>query len=872
MESKYRLCGGTFFVLLLQARKQRTASRKNAMGEKDNLSDSNVLEGLIRVAIPNYVSTGGRSIKTYTSSYKSCKLSANDYIPFDKSGLISAFDRLVQTNYTQALLRMCDFVAAYIAGGAMQDWLVAAILELIESDDSIDGEEMFFVLPNGETQSKSEMGETSEIFLQAFLLGVWHFILIKRSDNKVGLDTFDAWHRKASTPHGIRKFTSDIGKSKIREMIVHYLEVQAEKAQEEDPLIENGISEFLPDKAPELTAEPLYIMTQAFVEGRVQNEYAAYFENALEKYSSMKTLLYCDQPKPFYDFYVCNDIYQYVYEKRNPHLETIHNVTSESLAQYSNFIIITGTGGLGKSMMMRHLFLDAINRYDDLHRIPIFIPLKDYSVTYEYLLEYIYEKFDSLGADKSEADFEDALAAGRYLLLFDGLDEIKTEYREHFEKCLESFADRYSNNMFVISSRPAISFIAFERFTVLHVSPFNREQALELIDKLDFRPDEPIIKAKFRDELGKSLYYSHKAFTENPLLLTIMLMTYEQFAEIPSKMHVFYREAYITLSQKHDASKGAFKRKLRTGITADRFSDYFAEFCARSYRDEKYEFTDVEFAKYYYQLLEPKKDDNRAAASDFQIDLTDSLCLMFSENGKYHFTHRSFQEYFCALYFSKQKDRTLEAIGDFFEKKKNRSYSDKTFAMLYDMIPEKVEEYIFLPFLKNLMEKCNKNDGYWTFLETMYPTIYYEEGETEETSDNDPCSFIYKFIIHLKLIFGIIGQNSFPHCDDFVTAEWVYLDEDWRNSEGDSVNGLVEALSVDWNYIEEYGEPDIVGRNYKFKVSDILAEPQKYARFIKILESENFPLLEEFRDVGRYFNELHDKQIIPGDDLFDLFQ
>ena len=70
LENKeYTLCGGTFFTLLLQARKQRTAARKNAVGEKDGLNDSEVLEGLIRVAFPDYISPAGRSIRTHTSSY-----------------------------------------------------------------------------------------------------------------------------------------------------------------------------------------------------------------------------------------------------------------------------------------------------------------------------------------------------------------------------------------------------------------------------------------------------------------------------------------------------------------------------------------------------------------------------------------------------------------------------------------------------------------------------------------------------------------------------------------------------------------------------------------------------------------------------------
>ena len=273
---------------------------------------------------------------------------------------------------------------------------------------------------------------------------------------------------------------------------------------------------------------------------------------------------------------------------------------------------------------------------------------------------------------------------------------------------------------------------------------------LELIDKLDFRSDEPELKAKFRRELDSSLFFTHKEFATNPLLLTIMLMTYEQFAEIPSKMHRFYHEAYITLAQKHDANKVGYKRMLRTKLDTDRFADYFAEFCARSYTDEKYSLTEEQFKKHFDALRVGKADGNVVRLEDFIYDLTNHMCLMYFEGGSYHFTHRSFQEYFCALFFSRQKDKMLGAIGDSFERKKRRPFGDQTFGMLYDMIPEKVEEYIFQPFLEKLFQECDQEDGYWTFLESQYPVIRYDHGETNGDAFNVPESFVFGVIKIVK--------------------------------------------------------------------------------------------------------------------------
>ena len=870
--TKLRLCGGTFFVLLLQARKQRTAARENAEGKKDGLNDSNILEGLIRVILPDYSAPAGRTFKTHTSKYKSCKLSSNDYLPFGNTEIIENFNQALLADYQTILERMCKFTSRYIDENNMGNWLVRAVLELVKLDDSIT-DEVFYIENANQPIGKDYLIQMTEVALQPFLLGIWHFILTQRSDNTIGQETFNAWHDAPVSERAQRSFSSNIGKSRSHFIQVSILDSSAEETSTSQNSFDDEFIHLLQPEniVPELTEEPPLLLVRKNI-FQPEHEYSEYLENAREKYNKMKTLLYSDTPKPFYDFYVCNDVYQQIYIKKYTyHRKTLHNVNADILNECSNFVLISGTGGLGKSMMMRHLLLDAVENYDEAGRIPIFIPLKDYSNEYENLLEYIYEKFDDLGGNKTIEEFSVILEDGICLLLFDGLDEINSEYRNAFERELDSFADKYTDNMFVISSRPTGSFLSFSRFTVLNLSPFTKDQALQLVDKLDFRPDEPAIKAKFREELERELFFTHREFTENPLLLTIMLMTYEQFAEIPSKMHIFYREAYVALSQKHDASKGAYKRVLKTGLSADRFSDYFAEFCARSYRDEKFEFTQIEFEKYYNSLNEKNKETYAPRAGAFLDDLVENMCLMFYESGKYHFTHRSFQEYFCALYFSKQKDKTLEHIGNFFENKRNRNYTDRTFHMLYDMIPEKIEEYIFEPFLKTLFDECDSENGYWTFLERMYPVLYYEEGETDGFSSNSPQSFLFDFIITQKNFWYDVGEYDLPTDEEFVTAEWVYLDEEWNDPDMDT-DGLVNASDVPREYTRLYGDPDVVGRNFELNIKDILNNPDFYNEVITSMEDESFPLMKQFTEVRDYMQELMDKHSVSGNDLFDLFQ
>ena len=426
-------------------------------------------------------------------------------------------------------------------------------------------------------------------------------------------------------------YNNSTGISGIAKKIYKHASVESFKDflnQHEKKALCKSFSDGLPnineENASELIANLFYeIIEDAATQKRVANN-SEYLSHISDKYSKIKTFIYQSEPQPFYDFYVCNDLI---------HTDRIYDATPDKINQYS---IIDASAGMGKSMMMRHFLLSSKTK------IPFFILLKDYNGG--GLFDYIFD-----GINHFTREQFDALAKkGKCLFLLDGLDELK--HQDEFENALDKFIDLYPRNQYIISSRPFKDFIAFNRFSVFHLAPFSDEQSLELIRKLRFRPDEPAIKQKFIKELEANLFKTHPDFTSNPLLLTIMLMTFEHFAEIPSKMHIFYGEAYDVLSQRHDANKSAFKRILKTGLAKDIFKEHFARFCAHSYVNDKYEMTKEEAKEYI----------NGINASDFLYDLCANMCLLYFEGGKYRFTHRSFQEYFAALFFQNKKIKILK--------------------------------------------------------------------------------------------------------------------------------------------------------------------------------------------------------------------
>ena len=775
---------------------------------------------------------------------------------FADEAVVSAFLLRLESDYNGVLNDMTGFVNSFIEVGTTRQKdikLARRLIEMIVNDagtPTIPDDYRFVISKDGSSVVKSDLATVSDIYLPAFLLSIWKFIVTERKDNCVGAATVSAW----SVPNVQGRYRVPEGSPVPEGFKVDCGTYVAPVA----PTID---TEFSTELVPEVTKE--FIMPDVYT----------YLRNAEEKYSTMKTLLYNDQPKPFYSFYVCNRIrYRGLDNKvegraaRHPrNMQFIEDATIKRIREISRFAIIIGTGGLGKSMMMRHLMLNAIANFDDMKRFPVFVPLKDFDATTDSLFAYVYSKIGVFDDNLSKEQFERMLANGSCLLLLDGLDEIGVGSMERFERELEALTDKYSENMFILSSRPFQSFVSYERFSLLWLMSFTPRQAMRLVDRLEFRPDEPTIKAKFQTALEKTLFKTHQSFTQNPLLLTIMLLTFEQYAEVPSKMHIFYREAFEVLAKRHDASKGAYKRALRTGLSVDTFADYFAELCFRSYNDEKFEMTAEEFDGYFKQLnVRVVANDKKTTASDFREDLCSNLCLMYIEGNSYHFTHRSFQEYFCALFFSKQKDKFIARLGDFFEKHQRRMYGDRTFYMLYDMATEKVEEYILLPFLTALFDKCDNADGYWTFLEEMYPQITY--------SSEDEYRFTRRVAearsFQLNATLELSGFNKGGIIRDNTLADLPYYEE--FEVEKIPHYKLISYVTAKGDEEIEEVEDEEAGYICEFRIADIRQQPEEYEELLDALNDDKFVFKKQYLTAQKFMKEIAAKQKHEDDSLLDL--
>ena len=194
-----RLCGGTFFTLLIKIKNNR------------KITNPECLQGLVNIFHADTEHFKDSTYTSETSSYKNCELGHSEWLVFDDRDVVKDFSDKIGNpiQYVQILKEMENFVGNYLSQEEKkQTWLVHALLELIESDDFIPSDAMFYINKDGQSVIKEKLvSDTLNIYVPSFLLGIWHYIIANVDDNLVGKNTLAKWNGKRDK-HTIGKLSN----------------------------------------------------------------------------------------------------------------------------------------------------------------------------------------------------------------------------------------------------------------------------------------------------------------------------------------------------------------------------------------------------------------------------------------------------------------------------------------------------------------------------------------------------------------------------------------------------------------------------------------------------------------------------------------
>ena len=359
--------------------------------------------------------------------------------------------------------------------------------------------------------------------------------------------------------------------------------------------------------------------------------FPVYKQKALAEYSKVKTN-FSDELCEMKDVFICNTLstVDSAYSRRGmPARGTvIQDATLDKIAEQSNMVALIANGGMGKSMMLRHLFVESMKKYSETGVMPILVELRDFRFAGCDLLSCIVKSVSMFDLSFNDEAADKVLRAGKCQILLDGLDEIDPSDMVAFQHRLREMIKIYPMNQYVITSRECDVAKSIGFRSRLYLMPFDDRQTGDLIDKL-IKDDG--VKAELTRNLNEGYLNKHGEFASNPMLLTFCIMNYPSYQSFYDRPHEFYRSAYDTILSDHDMEKSPLDRVFRSADSQDDFTDVFREFCAISYVERKFQFNKMTFEAIFKKLKSTKQVANPRIMNktNFLHDACATACMMY---------------------------------------------------------------------------------------------------------------------------------------------------------------------------------------------------------------------------------------------------
>ena len=895
------LCGGIFFALVLQAIKPRRKTRDRLKGGTDKLSNKDVFAGLTKVLTGETVQVVGETLDKCVSLFKSCQDNGGTYVPFTNPVVVSSFDVAVKEKNPDIYARITDFINTFL-GHDSRVWLVRALVETIQQDRSIP-ETAMFDIDYCQAKGKNDLDKIKVVVLQAFLVSVLHYILMNAPDAKSGRPTFETWFEQ-SGKKAPWKYRGHVGES-IQPMKVILTDYDPNLGNQAVAATSTDNSETHPVKVASADRN----MDSGNEEHGDDSESSVADKYVLGAYRNYKRMRLPDEGDyPIDDFYVCNNIgtSSAVYPLRIKG-RVIEEATLEKLKSFDEraeiwCAIVIGACGFGKTLMLQHLFIEAVNRRAETGMLPIFAELRNFSSSHTGLLPFLLETIQEYDQGFSQEALVDYLAKGRVQILMDGLDEMDPKETIHFQRELAKLRQRYPNNQVVISSRQCAAISGIRNCVPFYLHPLSEEQADKLIDKLLVGNEDETAKETIKEftKLGTGYVISNGFIATNPMLLTIMVRNYEEIRDFKGSRTKFYGKLYNALIRGHDAEKLAYGRFFHSVSDGNEFTQLFREFCATSFLDGVFEFNDRSFEKYFNKLQEKKHLANPAKCklSAFQKDVCATACMMYEQDSGIYYIDPGFQEYFFAEFFYQQDDADRNrTIGKAFWNGKIASIQNAdVLKMFYEIADEKTEVYILLPYLEVIFKGKSDDEAFLRFLTYGYGKIRYllldrkkidsfsKILSKKENIDLVPdvnfvnnitiefmCNFLY--LSHM-LVIG--SYDEVLQVDESTTHFITGFYEVVRDSEDAKKHTWLRMMKCEIAYLddnqyfqdlefvpfpvtdEQTGHAVVFGYVYEVTPLLLLDKPEQLQRFIRVCKS--CTVWKTYVKIREYYNSLVEKQ------------
>lgn len=426
----------------------------------------------------------------------------------------------------------------------------------------------------------------------------------------------------------------------------------------------------------------------------------AYYEHSYERYSIINTLAFKERVKKLKDIYVPLSLCLSE-NNRDKKAIQINAYPKELLDKYQR-VLITDTAGMGKSTLMKRMFLDVI---DNKHGIPFFIELRRINGTNDILNEISVQ----LGGldNKFDTDLLTRLfREGGNIFFFDGYDEIPNQQKSFVTNNIQEFVTKVPDNTFILTSRPEEELAGLGNFQEFRIKELKKEESYELLRKYDNQGD---ISKLLINKLKSGNYSMINDFLKNPLLVTLLFVAFDYKQTIPLKKHIFYRQVFDAYFDSHDLSKGdGYVHEKKSKLDIDDFDKVMRRIGFECLRRQQIEFTKDDLLN----IIDTARANYPSLSFTSMALLSDLLKAvpLFCQDGVYYkWVHKSLQEYFAAEFIYKDSKSNQDAIlSKLYNSKKIDSYIN-LLDLYFDIDPNGFQKNIVKPFLEAFVDYYEQN-------------------------------------------------------------------------------------------------------------------------------------------------------------------